>query len=145
MDSSSSFSPVSISNEKNLSIPFLVDWILTVVLCILVPFYFGRISAWILTQAVNVLLWRRHKVKITIQSIKISFLGGRIFFKNLTIVTRDSTISFLEGSFTWRYWLLHTRVRGYDSESRTGLDAINNEKLPARFLFAVFRCRNIRV
>lgn len=142
MDSSSSFSPVSISNEKNLSIPFLVDWILTVVLCILVPFYFGRISAWILTQAVNVLLWRRHKVKITIQSIKISFLGGRIFFKNLTIVTRDSTVSFLEGSFTWRYWLLHTRVRGYDSESRTGLDAINNEKLPARFLL---QCSGVEI
>lgn len=133
MDSSSSFRPVSISDEKDLSIPFLVDWILAVILCILTPFYLGRVFAWVLTKGLDIWVWRQYKVKITLQSLKISFLGGRIFFKNLTIVTNDATISFLEGSFTWRYWLLHTRIRGIDFEKKD-IDAKENAKLPSRFL-----------
>lgn len=98
MDTSSQFRPISISSEKDLSVPFLIDWILAVILCILVPFYFGRIFAWVITLMLDIWSWRRYKVKITLQSVKISFLGGRVFFKNLTIVTKDYTISFLEGS-----------------------------------------------
>lgn len=133
MDSSSTFRPISISDEKDLSVPFLVDWILAVILCILAPFYLGRILAWVLTKGLDFWVWRQYKIKINLQSIKVSFLGGRIFFKNLTVVSNDFTISFLEGSFTWRYWLLHTRIRGIDFESEDG-DASENAKLPCRFL-----------
>lgn len=133
MDTDSSFQPVSIYADNSLSVPFLIDWILAVILCILVPFYFGRIFAWIITKLLNLWVWRRHKIKITLQSVKISFLGGRVFFKNLTVITEDYTVSFLEGSFTWRYWLLHVRPSELElTEEKSDIEELTKSR--ARFL-----------
>ena len=36
-----------------------------------------------------------------VETLRISLLGGRIHFKNLSVIYKDYTISVLEGSLTW--------------------------------------------
>lgn len=120
MDAGSQFKAIPISKENNFSWVFLVDWVLVVVLSLSVVFYFGRALAYCITILMEWVLWRRYKVKINIQSLKISFLGGRVFFKNLTVITKDQTISFLQGSFTWRYWLLNSRKTLLEELEKSG-------------------------
>ncbi|CCF56569.1 hypothetical protein KAFR_0B02720 [Kazachstania africana CBS 2517] len=136
MASSSEFQSVPISGGKNFSWVFLLDWILLVVLCLSVIFYVGRAIAYITSLILEWLLWKRAHIKVNIESLRISLLGGRIFFKNVTIIHKDYTISLLQGTLTWRYWLLKTRKPSYHLESKdsNGVTMKKNEQLPCRFV-----------
>ncbi|SCV04363.1 LAMI_0H15522g1_1 [Lachancea mirantina] len=125
------FRRVPLSESQDFSWVFLVDWILLAILSLAAVFYFGRAFAFCITFIMEWLIWKRYKVKISVQALKISFLAGRIFFKNLTITTQNQTLSFLDGCFTWRYWLINPRLTQLEnSESET--DSIKNQKLPCR-------------
>lgn len=130
--SNSEFKEIPISKNEDFSWVFLVDWILLVILALAVVFYFGRALAHLVTMALEWLLWKRFNIKINIQSLKISFLGGRVFFKNLTIISENQTISFLHGSFTWRYWLMKSRKTQLEIHE-SGIDALKESQVPCRF------------
>lgn len=137
---------VSLSNERNFSWVFLVDWILTCIVTLTVIFYLGRIFAYTVSFILEWLLWKRWKVKVTIQALKIAPLGGSITFKNVCIIHKDYAASFLEGSITWRYWLLNSRNSQYEEEeshqrheengNERDCGTVKNTQLPCRFVMS---------
>lgn len=150
MDNVSNFYNRSLNEGRNFSWVFLVDWILSVILISSITFYLGRSFAYIISFLLEWILWKRAKIKINFQSFRISFLGGRIFFKNLTIIDKDYTVSFLEGRVTWKYWLFKSRNPHFIEElvqnnnhSHTETDLLKqNEKLPCRF---ILECEGLEI
>lgn len=149
MDDVSEFYNKSLNEGRNFSWIFLVDWILAVILISSITFYLGRLFAYIISFLLEWILWKRAKIKINFQSFRISFLGGRIFFKNLTIIDKDYTISFLEGRVTWKYWLFKSRNPQFIEEvvqknhTHTEINLLKqNEKLPCRF---ILECEGLEI
>lgn len=78
------------------------------------------------------------------QSLTIAPLGGSITCKNVSIIHKDYAASFLEGSITWRYWLLTSRNSQYEEEEIAGKQeeqsaerdrsTTKNSQLPCRFV-----------
>ncbi|CCK71260.1 Csf1p KNAG_0G02030 [Huiozyma naganishii CBS 8797] len=137
-DTVSQFNSISLDKGKDFSWVFLVDWILTLILSITVLFYVGRAIAWFISFIAEWLLWKRYRLKVNIESLRVSLLGGRIFFKNLTIIDKDYTISFLIGQISWRYWLFRPRIPQFltelNAEDDDGASLQRNEKLACRLL-----------
>ena len=78
----------------------LVNWFL---------FYFNRLFATALSYGLRAYTWHKFRVWIDIQSLQISLLGGRIFFKGLRYHGANETVFIQLGYVTWRYWLHSTR------------------------------------
>lgn len=134
MDETPQFASYSITNTLDLSWVFVVDWILALVLSIWVIFHFNRLMGFVISWSLENTLWRHGQIKIDVQSVKLSLLGGRLFFKNLTIIDKDYTVAVVQGTFTWRYWLPNVRYTHRDLvESQPEGDLLTNSKLPCRF------------
>ncbi|CCD23233.1 Csf1p NDAI_0B01980 [Naumovozyma dairenensis CBS 421] len=133
MDAISQFQRIPLTKQKDFSWVFLVDWILILIVTLFVIFYLSRTLAYGISFILEWFLWKRSNVKINIESIRISPLGGRVFFKNVVIIHQDYTISFLEANVTWRYWLLNVRKSGYDTPELPDKASANSVKLPCRF------------
>ncbi|KAG7663520.1 CSF1 [[Candida] subhashii] len=121
---------------------YLVDWVLTLIVALAFIFYFHRLIGIIFSYLFKIALWNTYKIRVNIESLKVSPLGGRLFIKNLTIMTSDMTISILNLTLTWRYWLLIlTRLSYYFYDSNlyesAGITAQENEKFPSRFLMII--------
>lgn len=143
MEGQSQFERVSLSNERNFSWVFLVDWVLLCVVTLTVIFYLGRLFAYAITLVLEWFLWKHWKVKISVESLRIAPLSGSILFRNLCIIGKDQTISILKGSLRWRYRLLATRRSQYEeaSSQKDGLgvgeedvNSMKNITLPCRFV-----------
>jgi hypothetical protein len=80
-------------------------------------------------------MWHIHKVAVKVQSIQVSLLGGRLFFKNISYIGANETISILQGSFTWRYWLFRTKSCQYFGKEEKGTK--KESRLPARFSLSI--------
>lgn len=92
-----------------------------------------------MSYVLKILLWKSKRIRIDVQSIKMSFLGGRLSFKNLTYIDKDQTICALQGSLTWRYWFPAVRKPDYFI-NRELIDEPNteiNHKLPTRFFLEI--------
>lgn len=132
---------ISVANstiDHNSSWIYLVDWILALILGLAFIFYFGRLVGFVCSLALKWIIWKKYKVRINVESLRISLLGGRILAKNLTITTVDQTISVLQVNFTWRYWISKlTRLSEYYFNEKNSeliqTTREENEKLPARF------------
>ncbi|KAL6945337.1 hypothetical protein ACO0QE_002787 [Hanseniaspora vineae] len=70
-------------------------------------FYLNRVFGFLLTKALNIVLWKFSKTYVSIESISVSLLGGKVDLKNVSFVTQDFTISLIKASFNWKFWLLH--------------------------------------
>lgn len=125
------FLEVPILNNISFSWAFLVDWIFFIFVSLFVLLYLNRLLAYMITKLLEWTVWKKYHVKINIESLKISLLGGRIFFKNLTVITRDKTISVLQGYITWRYWLL--KYRQIELECNESEEKNISKNLPCRF------------
>jgi len=141
MDASSQFASVSITKTRDFSWVFFADWFLTYFLAIGIIFYFSRFVGLLISYILRILLWKTKKIKIDVQAIKLSFLGGRLFFKNLTMIDRDQTICASQGSITWRYWIPTVRKTELTAQTASG-DGIEgnmglNSKLPCRISIEV--------
>ncbi|CAR26797.1 hypothetical protein ZYGR_0I00690 [Zygosaccharomyces rouxii] len=145
MDGRSPFQKVSLDRTRNFSWVFLVDWVLTCIVTLTVIFYLGRIFGFLLTFILEWVVWKRCKVKINIESLRIAPLGGNIMFRNLCIIHRDYTISCLEGTINWRYWLFNSRKSQYQENLDNEEERLENgqepksnsgRKHPCRFLLA---------
>jgi len=136
MDVSSTFYARAVNSTANLNWAFLVYWIVALLSAILFAFYFNRIVGIVISFVLRPILWRKYRIRVQVQSLKVSFLGGRIFFKNLIIITRNQMYLMHQGTFTWRYWLFHARKTQLLLE-RQHLDGEMNSKLSARNLLSV--------
>lgn len=136
MSLSSSFEPVSVVDTKAFSWVFIVDWILALILTIFVIFYFNRLVGTIISLVLRWVLWHKYQVRLKVQSIQLSLLGGRVFFKNLTYVGSNETITALQGNLTWRYWLHRRRLSKLESQINVDREGEGfreyNETLPTR-------------
>lgn len=132
MDVTSSFVSRSVTSTINLNWVFLVDWLIVLFASIMFIFYFNRIIGNLVTWFVTNILWRRHHKKISIQSIKINLLAGRIFLKNVMIVTPNELILIHTAVFTWKYWLQFVRKSQFFIQGKK-LNEEANKKLPSRF------------
>lgn len=142
MDRNAPFRKVSLDKTRNFSWVFLVDWILTCIVTLTVIYYLGRIFGFVVTFITEWVVWKRYKVKINVESLRIAPLGGNIKFRNLCIIHRDYTISCLKGTISWRYWLLNVRRSQYQEDSDSESDNNNNHKRPCRF---VFSCEGLEI
>lgn len=118
---------------------YLLDWILSLIVALAFLFFFSRLIGVLVTFVLKLFLWKRSKMRITVESLRISPLGGRIFAKNLVIITQDYTISVLALNFSWRYWIFRIiRISDFYYQMRQGLESDiprdENEKLPCRFV-----------
>lgn len=101
-------------------------------------FYFNRVFAKVISILVRLYLrWSGSPRYIDIQSLQISFLGGRIFFGRVVYHGTNESITVVGGHVTWRYWLRRVRQAAITSEEAdkdsdgTGK---RKEALPCRIL-----------
>ncbi|CCG24217.1 Csf1 protein [Candida orthopsilosis Co 90-125] len=135
---------MAVISNANFSVSFwiyFVDWILSLVLGLAFIFYFHKLLGFLVTLVCKLILWNVYRIRVHIDAFKLSPLGGRLFMKNLTIVTADTTISILNVTFTWRYWIVSlTKLSGFywDTDSETGgVSQRQNDKSPCRFIVDV--------
>ncbi|KAK7204740.1 hypothetical protein BZA70DRAFT_182677 [Myxozyma melibiosi] len=110
VDSSSEFAAIPLRSSVGFSWVFLVELIVVGIAVIFVLFYFNRVVGTIISLSIRWYTWHKYRVFIDVRSIQVSFLGGRIFFKELRYIGTNETVFAVQGHFTWRYWLNHTRV-----------------------------------
>lgn len=132
MDITSSFVSRSVTSTANLNWVVLVDWVLIFIASILVIFYFNRLLGFIVTFIFTHVIRRRRKIKVNVQSFKVSLLAGRIFLKNVTVVTPNELIMIHTVVLTWRYWLRFVRQSQFYVQEKN-LNDLNNKTLPTRF------------
>ncbi|KAK9367831.1 hypothetical protein V1509DRAFT_647370 [Lipomyces kononenkoae] len=131
MDSSSAFTPIPLRGSRGFSWVFLVEFIVTGIATIFVLFYFNRVIATIISLSLRWYTWHRYQVFVDARSIQVSFLAGRIFFKDVRYIGSNESIFVVQGHFTWRYWLNRTR----QSELKIPDKLLEkNSGLPARFV-----------
>lgn len=118
---------------------YLLDWILSLILGLAFIFFFNRLVGFAFTCVFKLLLYKRFGVRITVESFKVSLLGGRIFAKNVCIITPNQAISILCLTLTWRYWLIRlSRVpEFYFDENPDERKKKENQSLPSRFLLVL--------
>ncbi|KAG7721065.1 hypothetical protein KL949_000797 [Ogataea haglerorum] len=134
MDVSTQFGYASVSRAGNLQWVYMVEWVIALLGSIGILFYFNRLLGSIVSFLLKYTLWKRYKVRFKVQSYKVSFLGGRLFFKNVTIITKNEMILIHQGWLTWRYWLTSVRQSGFVTEQEN----TKNGLLPTRLLMEIY-------
>ncbi|AET39373.1 Csf1p Ecym_4310 [Eremothecium cymbalariae DBVPG len=127
MDFQTEFEAIQVPYERRFGWVFLVNWAQLILINVFTTFYLWRAIGYIVTKILNWVIWKRYKVVINIQSLGFSIIGGKVYFKNISITDRDQTISILKGTFTWRYWLLNPRPTQLKNSN------INDENSKCRF------------
>nr|ODN85117.1 hypothetical protein L203_05068 [Cryptococcus depauperatus CBS 7841] len=92
-------------------------------------FYWNRLLASVLTFLIRLYTWRVHRVYITVASLQISPLAGRISFRGAEYHSSNLSIRALNGHITWRYWKIRIRQE-VDSQSTNP----KRNKLPCRIV-----------
>jgi len=99
-----------------------INWLLTVELIAIVIgasaflFYWNRLIAAVFAFLIRLYTWRAHNAYISIGSLQISPLAGRLSWKDLEYHSSNLSVRALNGHITWRYWKLRVRQEG-DAES----------------------------
>lgn len=57
-------------------------------------------------------------INISVDSIRVSLLGGRILFKNLRYLSTNQSVSIVKGHIAFRYWLTNVRK---SEDDKTGI------------------------
>ncbi|KAF2760497.1 hypothetical protein EJ05DRAFT_509028 [Pseudovirgaria hyperparasitica] len=84
---------------------YFVELLVCAVLTIFFLFYFNRLFGTIVSYAIRAFTWHKYQAYIDIQSLQISLLAGRIFFKDIRYHAHNQTILVHGGYITWQYWL----------------------------------------
>jgi ABC-type multidrug transport system fused ATPase/permease subunit len=88
---------------------FLIYCVVTVILVLFFFFYLNRVTAWCISKVVSLYTYRKYQFHIEVESARISFLSGKLFFKNLRYFSSNMGVSVVQGYITFRYWLLNVR------------------------------------
>jgi len=111
---------------------FLLELIVVVIIVIFLLFFFNRVFGFVVSYIIRTVTWHRYKAHVHVEAIQLSFLAGRILFKNFRYQSRNQSIYVLKGHVTWGYWLRRVRVR----ENSQVKDTMN-PKLPCRVSLAL--------
>lgn len=81
-------------------------------------------------------------MRVDVESLRISPLGGLLAIKGLTIMTSDYTVSILRLNLTWRYWIFNlTKLSEFYFENgvleQNGMKKEENNKLSTRILVSI--------
>lgn len=126
----------SVTSVTDLGWVFLVNWSIILFASVLFLFYYHRIFGVLFAWFISPMIWKRHNVRVRIQAFKLSLLSGRLFFKNVTIITKNEMIVIYQGTITWRYWYRNTRINQFDARINQINETIN-KALPARVLVEI--------
>jgi len=83
-------------------------------------FYFNRVFATLVSYGLRAWTWHKYRVYIDIQSLQISLLAGRIFFRGVKYHGNNETILIHNGYITWVYWLRNVRELDLGGKDRPG-------------------------
>lgn len=79
-------------------------------------FYINRLGGSIVSFFIRLYTWRKYHAYITIGSLQISPLAGRISFRDIEYHSSNISVRALHGNVTWRYWKFRVR-QGEDAGS----------------------------
>ncbi|EOD51909.1 putative fermentation associated protein [Neofusicoccum parvum UCRNP2] len=90
--------------HRGLLWQFLVELLVCGILTVFFLFYFNRLFATLVSYAIRAYTWHNYRAYIDIQSLQISLLGGRVFWKDIRYHGHNQTILIHGGYITWRFW-----------------------------------------
>lgn len=111
---------------------FLVCFVVIIIAIIFYAYYFNRLFAFVFTKLLNFVLFKRFHIIIDIEALHVSLLFGTVQFKNLAIITKDSTVSIVQGTFQWKFWML----RSWLSSSNYYAEHLDQEKQHGKTFFS---------
>jgi hypothetical protein len=85
----------------------MVELLVCGILVLFFLFYFNRLFATLVSYGIRAYTWHKFRVYVDVQSLQISLLAGRVFFKGVRYHGHNETILVQNGYLTWQYWL-HT-------------------------------------
>ncbi|KAI1611675.1 hypothetical protein EDD36DRAFT_466603 [Exophiala viscosa] len=94
----------SISKDTSFNWTWLIEIATSACLAVFFLFYFNRLFATLVSYGLRAWTWHKYRVWIDIQALQLSFLAGRIFFKNIRYHGENETVLIHSGYITWRYW-----------------------------------------
>ncbi|WVQ79015.1 hypothetical protein IAT38_001107 [Cryptococcus sp. DSM 104549] len=118
---------MAVSNGVNLLL--LIELAAVVIGSTAFLFYWNRLLASVLTFLARLYTWRVHHAYLTIGSLQISPLAGRISFRDAEYHSSNLSVRALTGHITWRYWKIRIR-----SEADTQSTNTKRNKLPCRIV-----------
>jgi hypothetical protein len=92
-----------------------VNWLLLAELVVVVIatsaffFYWNRLFGSVLAFIIRLLAWRSNHAYVSVGSLQISPLAGRIAFRDVEYHSSNLSVRALHGHVTWRYWKLRVR------------------------------------
>ena len=92
-----------------------VNWLLLAELIVVLIavsaflFYWNRLIGNITGFLIRLYTWRNYHAYISIGSLQISPLAGRIAFRDVEYHSSNLSVRALHGHVTWRYWKLRVR------------------------------------
>ncbi|KAF2401933.1 hypothetical protein EJ06DRAFT_491783 [Trichodelitschia bisporula] len=95
--------------SKSFNWVLLIELLVCGILGVFFLGYFDRLVSTLISYGIRFYTWRKYHAFIDIQSLQLSLLGGRIFFKGIRYHAHNETILVHTGYITWNYWLRHVR------------------------------------
>ncbi|KAK4686556.1 protein CSF1, partial [Tremellales sp. Uapishka_1] len=92
-----------------------VNWLLLAEVVVVVIaasaflFYWNRLLGSVFAFLLRLFVWRYHNAYVSIGSLQISPLAGRIAFRDVEYHSSNMSVRALHGHITWRYWKLRVR------------------------------------
>lgn len=110
----------------SINVLLLIELIAIVIAASAFLFYINRLGGSFVPFFIRLYTWRKYHAYITIGSLQISPLAGRISFRDIEYHSSNISVRALHGHVTWRYWKF--RVRQSDDAGST--NAKRGECLP---------------
>jgi hypothetical protein len=94
----------------------LAEVLVVVIVASAFLFYWNRLGGRVLAWLIRLYAWRRHNAYISIGSLQVSPLAGRIAFRDIQYHSSNLSVRALHGHVTFRYWWARVRQEG-DAQS----------------------------
>ena len=95
--------------ESPINFLLLVELIVIVITASAFLFYWNRLLGTLAAALIRLFTWRSHSAYISIGSLQISPLAGRILFRDVEYHSSNLSVRALHGHITFRYWIFRVR------------------------------------
>ncbi|KAK5086520.1 Macrophage colony-stimulating factor 1 receptor [Lithohypha guttulata] len=99
----------SLGSNPTFNWTWFIELLTSAILVLWFLFYLNRLFASAISYGLRAYSWHKFRVYLDIQSLQISLLGGRIFFKGVRYHGENESVYIHNGHLTWRYWLRVTK------------------------------------
>jgi hypothetical protein len=97
------------SDTSTINFLLLVELIVVVIAASAFLFYWNRLLGSLVALLIRAFAWRSHSAYVTIGSLQISPLAGRISFRDIEYHSSNLSVRALHGHITFRYWIFRVR------------------------------------